>query len=143
MDYFVGLILSIAACGTARLAGFDRERGFYPTILCVIATYYVLFAAMGGGGQAVLLESMIATVFMGIAVAGFKGNLWAVVLALAVHALFDLMHHHILRNDGVPGWWPGSCMAFDIVAAVCLGALLLKRALPPRNSGTGRQRLAP
>ena len=30
----------------ARFVGFDRDRAFYPTVLMVIASYYVLFAAM-------------------------------------------------------------------------------------------------
>jgi hypothetical protein len=47
MEYLIGLILSLAVAGFAAVIGFDRERAFYPTVLIVIATYYVLFAAMG------------------------------------------------------------------------------------------------
>ena len=47
MQYLVGLILSLAVAGLATVIGFDRERAFYPTVLIVIASYYVLFAAMG------------------------------------------------------------------------------------------------
>jgi hypothetical protein len=32
--------------GLATVVGFDRERAFYPTVMIVIASYYVLFAAM-------------------------------------------------------------------------------------------------
>jgi hypothetical protein len=31
--------------GLAVMVGFDRERVFYPTVLIVIASYYVLFAS--------------------------------------------------------------------------------------------------
>ena len=47
MEYFIGLILGLAVGGFAAVIGFDRERAFYPTVLIVIASYYVLFAAMG------------------------------------------------------------------------------------------------
>jgi len=37
MGYAVGLVLALLVSGLARLAGFDRDRAFYPTILVVIA----------------------------------------------------------------------------------------------------------
>ena len=48
MEYLIGLILSVAVAGSAAAIGLDRERAFYPTVLMVIASYYVLFAVMGG-----------------------------------------------------------------------------------------------
>ena len=45
MEYFIGLILSLAVGVSATVIGLDRERAFYPTVLIVIASYYVLFAA--------------------------------------------------------------------------------------------------
>jgi hypothetical protein len=46
MPYVIGIVLSVAVALFARRAGFDRDRTFYPTVLIVIALYYVLFAAM-------------------------------------------------------------------------------------------------
>jgi hypothetical protein len=134
MDYFIGLFLAVAVCGAAKLAGFDRERVFYPTMLIVIATYYVLFAVMGGSVRALLLESLVAAAFLGAAVAGFKSNLWIVVVALAGHGIFDFTHHHVFENDGVPPGWPAFCLVFDLVAAVFLGALLVRRPGFARNA---------
>jgi hypothetical protein len=127
MDYFVGLFLAVAVCGAASLAGFDRERVFYPTMLIVIATYYVLFAVIGGNTQALLLEALVAAAFLGAAVAGFRSTLWIVVVALAAHGVFDFVHHHAVRNDGVPAGWPALCLVFDLVAAVFLGTILVRR----------------
>jgi hypothetical protein len=47
MEYLIGLILSLVVAGFAIIVGFDRDRSFYPTVLIVIASYYVLFAVMG------------------------------------------------------------------------------------------------
>ena len=44
MEYVIGVVLAAAVCAVAMLAGFDRDRVFYPTLLIVIATYYILFA---------------------------------------------------------------------------------------------------
>ncbi len=46
MEYRIGLILAVAVAGSAIAIGLDRERTFYPTVLMVIASYYVLFAVM-------------------------------------------------------------------------------------------------
>ena len=48
LPYVVGIVLSIGVALFARWVGFDRDRAFYPTVLIVIASYYVLFAAMIG-----------------------------------------------------------------------------------------------
>ena len=51
MEYLIGLILALAVAGSATAIGLDRERAFYPTVLMVIASYYVLFAVMGASPQ--------------------------------------------------------------------------------------------
>jgi hypothetical protein len=48
MEYLIGLVLSLAVASTATLVGFDRERAYYPILLIVIASYYVLFRSHGG-----------------------------------------------------------------------------------------------
>jgi hypothetical protein len=88
----------------------------------------VLFAVMGGDGHALLLEITIAFGFIGAAVIAFMCSLWIVVVALAGHGLFDLIHHQLFRNGGVPFGWPGFCSAFDFAAAIFLGVLLVKRS---------------
>ena len=74
LPYVVGLVLSIGVAAFARWVGLDRDRAFYPTVLIVVASYYVLFAAMTGSVQTVLLESIVMALFVIAAVAGFKGS---------------------------------------------------------------------
>ena len=85
MEYLIGVVLSLVVFAFALLTGLDRDRVFYPTVLVVIATYYILFAVMGSSVHAILIESLVAVFFLAIAVAGFKTNLWLVVAALAGH----------------------------------------------------------
>jgi hypothetical protein len=73
LPYVVGIVLSIGVAVFARCVGFDRDRAFYPAVLIVIASYYVLIAAMIGSVETVLLESILMTLFVIAAVAGFKG----------------------------------------------------------------------
>src|SRR5918992_209887 len=63
MPYVVGLVLSAVVAVFARFVGFDRDRAFYPTVMIVIALYYVLFAVMSGSVQTVVIESVVMTLF--------------------------------------------------------------------------------
>ena len=110
-------MLSLGVALFARFAGFDRDRAFYPTVLIVVGSYYVLFAAMAGSLHTVLLESVLMTAFLVAAVAGFKSSAWIVVGALAGHGVLDAFHGRVLENSGVPAWWPAFCLAFDLGAA--------------------------
>lgn len=124
MELFSGVVIALAVSLLATLVGFDRERTFYPTVMAVIASYYVLFSVMGGSIETVLLELTVMSVFIAVAVLGFKRNLWFVVAALLVHGIFDVFHGHVIANPGVPVWWPMFCLGYDFSAAVYLSWLL-------------------
>ena len=127
MPYVVGIVLSLSVALFARRVGFDRDRAFYPTVLIVIASYYVLFAAMSESLRTVRLELMVMTVFLIAAVVGFKSSLWIVVGGLAGHGILDALHGNILENSGVPVWWPAFCLAFDLGAAGGLAWVMKRR----------------
>ena len=48
MPYVIGIVLAVRVAVFARFVGFDRDRAFSPTVMIVIASYYVLFAVMSG-----------------------------------------------------------------------------------------------
>ena len=129
MEIAVGVVLALAISIFATLLGLDRDRAFYPTVMMVIAAYYALFAIMGGSTQVLMSESIFIAVFLGAAVAGFKRSLWLVVVALAAHGVFDVAHGQLIANSGVPSWWPGFCLAYDLVASAYLAMLLLRSRL--------------
>ena len=124
MEYLVGLVLALVVSIFATSVGLDRERGFYPTVMIVIALLYVLFAVMGGSHQALTNELIISLSFIVAATVGFKRNLWLVVGALAGHGIYDFFHGHLFSTPGVPSFWPTFCSAYDVVAAGYLAWLL-------------------
>ena len=130
LPFVVGIVLSIAVALFAKCVGFDRDRAFYPAVLIVVASYYVLFAAMSGSIQTVVLELVVMTLFVIAAVAGFKGSTWIIVAALAGHGVQDAVHGHIVANTGVPVWWPAWCLAYDVGAAGALAWLLVRADVP-------------
>ena len=130
--YIVGFALALLTFFFVRWARLDRDRALYPVLVVVIASYYVLFAAMAGSTRALVIESAATTLFAIVAVAGFRSNLWLVAAALAAHGVFDSIHGFLVSNLGVPVWWPAFCIAFDVTLALCLGYLLYERKLLPR-----------
>lgn len=85
VPYAVGSILAVLTALFLRIVGFDRDRAVYPTLLIVIASYYVLFAVIGGAGSALSIELVALIVFTLVAVVGFRTSLWWIVGALAGH----------------------------------------------------------
>ena len=124
MAFLVGAVLALSVGLSASFLGLDRDRAFYPTVMIVIASYYALFAVMGGSVHALIVESIVIVAFLGASIAGFRTSLWLVVAALAAHGLFDFFHGQLLTNPGVPAWWPRFCLSFDVVAAAYLAWLL-------------------
>ena len=127
MSYLIGLILALTVCIFGLLTGFDRERAFYSTVVIVVAHYYILFAVMGATTPVLISECLAASAFIILAVVGFKKSPWIVAAALAGHGIFDVFHHRIIHDPGVPLWWPGFCMSFDVLAGAFLAILLLRR----------------
>jgi hypothetical protein len=128
MEYLIGFGVALSVCLAATLVGFDKDRAFYPVVLIVIASYYILFAAMGASIQTLFIELAAAATFAVVAIVGFKRYPWFIVVGLAAHGVFDLLHPLLTHNPGVPVWWPSFCLAYDVTAAVYLLALLKFRA---------------
>jgi hypothetical protein len=117
----VGVVSALAVGLFAGVLRLDRERGFYPTVMMVIALLYVLFAAIGGSAHAMVFDGLIAVGFIIAAAFGFKKSQWIVVAALAAHGFMDIFHKEIVENPGVPAFWPWFCSAYDVTAAAWLG----------------------
>jgi hypothetical protein len=123
----MGMALAIGVGFLATVFGMDRDRAFYPTVMIVIASYYVLFAISGAGTAVIAVEASVMLLFAVAAVAGFKRSLWLVVAALTTHGIFDWLHSPMIVNPGVPHWWPQFCLAYDVVAAAYLAIRLIRQ----------------
>lgn len=128
MEYIIGIGLGIFVPVFGVLVGLGRDRAFYPTILIVIASYYLLFAAIAGSVQTAAFEVIGMSVFLVVAVLGFKVSSWWAVLGLLAHGVFDFTHGMFIDNAGVPSWWPAFCLSIDVVLSAGLGFLLVRGA---------------
>jgi len=125
--FLIGTALALFAAlvlGTA--VGMDRDRAYYPVVTIVVASYYSLYAVIGGSTRALVIETLVGLLFLAAAVVGFRSSLWLTMAALAGHGVFDLGHGALIDNPGVPRFWPDFCLGFDVTAGAYL-AWLLKR----------------
>lgn len=132
----IGIALAPAIVLLGRFTGLDRDRALYPVTLIVIAAYYVLFATMGGAGALapVTSELIAASVFVVVAIVGFRTSLWWVAAGIAGHGLFDwFVHPRLIENPGMPAFWPAFCGSIDVALGVLIAVLLLRRAIPARG----------
>ena len=136
MAALIGLVLALAVAVFAHLVGFDRERAFYPVVLIVVASYYVLFATMGGSQTHLQIALLFFALFSAVAIAGFRLNLWFAVAGLAMHGLFDFFNGYSGSGSGVPEWWPSFCGAYDVAAAACLALLLIIKPAGPSRANS-------
>jgi len=111
----VGVLTAVAIAALAKSTRFDQDRSFYPTVLVVIASYYLLFAVMGGSGQALVWELVAAVAFSTMAIIGALHLPLLVGVGIVAHGFFDLVHFAMMENAGVPDWWPGFCGSLDVV----------------------------
>ena len=116
MFILAGIGLGAGIALFARKLRFDRDRSFYPTVLIVIAAYYVLFAVIAL--QGILVEVTFAAIFVVMAVIGYQFRPWLVGFGLILHGVFDAGHPIWLANSGVPDWWPGFCLGVDVILGV-------------------------
>lgn len=137
MPYIIGVVLAVGVAAVfGRFAGFDRDRAFYSTVLVIVGSFYVLFAAMSQSIHTVLLESVGMTVFSIVAIVGFKSSMWVIAAGLAGHGVFDAFHGYVIDNSAMPVWWPAFCAAYDIAAAACLAWLLQRPRAVTSFKGT-------
>jgi hypothetical protein len=124
VEYIVGVILGIGIGIFSTLVGLDRDRALYPAALVVIASYYCLFAVVGGSNSALVGETIVGSMFVVIAAVGFRTNLWIVAAGIIGHGIMDLFHHLLIENPGLPTFWPMFCMSIDITIGAYLSLLL-------------------
>ena len=132
MPFVIGVVLALLVGLFATVTRIDRDRSFYPVVTIIVASYYALFAVMGGSTRALVFELLAGTVFLAGAVVGLRWSLWVAAAALAGHGILDFFHAALISDPGVPSWWPAFCGAYDVTAAGYLAWLLRSGRLSSR-----------
>ena len=124
----VGVLLAVGVAALGKFTRFDEDRSFYSTVLVIIASYYVLFATLGGSGHALVWELVVAVGFSAVAIIGALYLPMLVGIGITAHGLFDLVHHVLIENPGVPTWWPSFCGSIDVALGLWVVTITRSRA---------------
>lgn len=116
IQLIIGANLALFLALAARITKFDRDKSFYPTVLIVIATYYVLFAFIAQ--EAILEEVIAALIFILVAIVGGLAYPALVGIGIICHGIFDYLHSNFIDNSGVPVWWPAFCAGVDVILGI-------------------------
>ena len=97
--------------------------------LTLVAAVYIGFAVADGRRHVLVVETVVASVFVVAAAVAELGSAWLIVAGLAGHGGKDLWQH---RTGFVAGtrWWPPFCATVDWVAAALIAVALTAELLP-------------
>jgi hypothetical protein len=127
----VGAALSAPLLLVSRRLGERRFRWIWALALIAAAIVYVGFAAVWGGGRAVLLEAVGLVLFTALAVLGIAQRPELLPVGWAAHVGWDLLVHRGAHGavGYVPWWYPPVCVGFDLFVAGFLLAVLVGAAV--------------
>lgn len=121
--YSTGALLFLLTVPVHLLVSKPVSVAFAAVTLSVIAGAYLGFGAASGSRRTFLLELSVAVLFSVAALLGLVWSPFAIPAALALHVVWDILHHDPVVGARVPHWYIGLCAVFDLAAALFLFAL--------------------
>ncbi len=115
MEFIAALIVTGSILGAGFLLGYNRDRSYYSTILIVIALIYVLFGFMEGEPRRIIVEAVIALLFIVAAIIGERLTHMITGLFIILHGIYDVFHPQLLPGEAVPTWYPLFCLYVDLM----------------------------
>ena len=122
----IGISLSLATATillTLTLSAAQASE-FHAILLTLIASVYIGFALQGGQPYEVGLELTVAAAFIVLALIGLWLSPWFIVLGLALHGVWDFLHHDLIPTPVPRGYIP-LCMVYDGLMAGFLSLYLV------------------
>jgi hypothetical protein len=113
--FAVGVIQAASPVGLVWL----EPATVYALGLCAIAAVYVGFAVADGRPRVIVIECLVAAVFVVLASVSITATAWILVVGYVGHGVKDFWQerHHFVVNTR---WWPPFCACVDWVVALVL-----------------------
>lgn len=115
---FIGIILALLT--VAVVVVFDSRQGLalLSLVLAFIAAVYLGFAFADGSRKAIVLEGLVAGVFLLIVALSLFTSPLVLFGGYVVHGFWDLLHHPKAVETKVVRWYPPFCAVYDWAVAV-------------------------
>ncbi|MEL7232805.1 MAG: hypothetical protein AAGJ85_09890 [Pseudomonadota bacterium] len=125
----IGLVLTIGLIWVSRSITLDRDPAAYATTMIAIALFYVVFAIEHGDRLTLIINVVLALVFIVGALVGYVKSVRLIAFLLIGHGLFDATYHFAFHDHSpAPHWWAPFCFGVDFVLGFYL--LWLEKTKP-------------
>lgn len=125
----LGIIIAFIAIAMAK--DLELPPRAFAVSLVALPGVYMLFALSVGDMAALGLELAYGLPYFVFGYVcftrGFKGSGFVVTALWIIHAAYDVYHHALVDNAGVPGWYPAFCLGFDLMMVVYLTRLVARQ----------------
>ena len=120
--YALGTGLAALTCGPLLLVPRPQGVALLALLLTGIAFVYVGSALADGRARIILLEALVALLFLGAAFAGLWYSPWVLVAGYVAHGVWDRFHHppgpESLGAAVRARWYPSACLVYDWLVAL-------------------------
>lgn len=122
-----GALVGVAQLASPFALWWLTPATVYALGLAFIAAIYIGFSVSDGRARVIGVECVVASVFVVVAAVGVTGSAWLLVVGLAGHGVKDWVQHRTgyVRNMR---WWPPFCAAVDFVVSGLLAVVILTGA---------------
>ena len=119
-----GLVVGIVTLVAAPLFWWLDLSMTYALTITLIAAVYVGFAVADGRPNVIVIEAVVASLFVVLATVAMTESAWLLVIGYVAHGLKDLWQHrsHYVANTR---WWPPFCCAVDWLVAGGLAIMIV------------------
>lgn len=117
-EALVGSGFALVTCLFLALLPEEWARGAASNLLTLIAAIYVGFAIASKGQLNIPKQVAGCAFFVTLALLGLWLSLWFLVAGLALHGVWDCLHHGEHGHGVVPRWYVPFCAVYDWVVAL-------------------------
>lgn len=118
-NIFVGLGLGIATIILHSTLTETRGLELTSSLLVLIGSVYYGFALLSKHKKAMVIEIIVASVFVIIGMLGLWISPWFVITGLFLHGLWDIAHHNPSNElVQIPQWYVPFCATYDWTIAI-------------------------
>jgi hypothetical protein len=123
--FLLAVILAILTIIPCLLLPQHLTMTLLSLLLFGIAAVYFGFAVADGRRNALLIESVVVLIYLGVAVSGLLVSAWWLVAGYVLHGIWDLLHHNRAFGARVVRWYIPFCVLYDWLIALFLLVLIV------------------
>lgn len=122
----IGLGAAIVTIISHQSLGEAKGLELTSFLLVMIGSAYFGFALSSHSKRARIIEIIVASAFVLMAIYGLWVSPWILIVGLFLHGVWDLAHHNNVFNLAeIPKWYVPFCASYDWVMAIYLAIVYM------------------